>query len=433
MNTINKYTLYVGLLFLVIGCSSKRTFYHQQIEAPIASNIVPFDLFAYKQDTAITITTPRGTSIKIEPNSFVHSNGKIVTNQIIIKIREMHSAVEIFKSGIPMSIDSVRNNFLQSGGMFEIRAFDNDEELKIANGKSIDVALANFLPANGYSLYHLNGNENWKVSDTFVLKQNEHKANGLDKIFKFLKQPFTRKSIPANNNYLLVANLKEVPHLKAFQNQQWNVLNTTDPKTIEMCKRLSWDDVVITPVKSIKNLYNLSFTRAITVFGSGTDTVSVTVQATPANIDDTAFENQLVDYKNSIAKLNDEKIRLQAEADMVSSFKIKQMGVWNIDRIMKSDEFVSVSAKFDFEKSLDPLINHVKLFVLFEEDNSVIYYMPQDWNKIKLSRTKRNSIVAVLSNDKVAVVDAKEVNAKLTHGNQNIYFNTVERSASSFK
>ncbi len=418
---------------MFIGCSSKKVPYEQKIESPLSSNRLAFDVYAYKQDTSMVITTSKGTVIKIDPNTFTYANGTNVSNQIQIKVREMHTASDIFKSGIPMSVDGARTDFLQSGGMIEIRVFDNNEELKIADGKSIGIELANFTPANGFSLYYLQGNENWKVSDTFNVKKNERKSKALEKIVKFLKQSFVKKSTPINENYLIVANLKEVPHLKAFQNQQWKIVRGTDPEIVEKCMRLSWDDVVVTPLPKYKNRYNLAFTRSMFVQGSNYDTISLSIQASPFRKSDTAFTKQLDDYKKAIVQMNDEKIRLQAEADMVSSFQIRKLGVWNIDKIMNNEDLIKFSLKFDFEKQIDPLLNHIKLFVLYEEDNSVVYYLPQDWNKVRLSKTKRTSLVAVLPNNKVAFVAPNTVNASVNQSNGNIFFNTVEQSANLFK
>lgn len=415
------HALFIVLVTLMMGCSNKKASYEQKIEAPLAGSSLAFDLYVYKQDTSICIATPKGTVISIEPNTFAHANGTAVSNQIIIKVREMHTVNEIFKSGIPMSIDGARKDFLQSGGMLEIRAFDNKEELVIAKGKSIGVALAQYTPSVGYSLYHLNENQNWQVNDTFVVQKNERKRNGLANFFDFFKNP-SRQAV--NDEFEIVANVKESPQLRAFQNQKWKIVDGTDPEIVQTAMRMSWDDVVVKPINVKQNIYKLTFTRSLTVQGVGEQNKSLTVQASPVNIGDTAFAKQLINYEETIVKMNNEKLRLEAEADMVSSFRIKQMGVWNIDKIMNNEELVSVSLKFDFEKDLDPFVNHIKLFVLHEDDNSVIYYLPQDWKNIRLSKFKRNSLVAVLPGNRVAVVDANTVKSKMQMGGSEINFTT---------
>jgi hypothetical protein len=271
------------------------------------------------------------------------------------------------------------------------------------------------------------------VTDTFIVKQNERKANALNKIMDFLKKPFVKKAQPANNEFELVADLKESPHLKSFQNQKWKIVDGTDPAIIEKFMRLNWDDVVINSVNKKANKYQLTFTRSITVLGTGVENRSLTILASPVITSDTSFTKQLLDYEKTVASMKVEKVRLQAEADMVSSFQIRKMGIWNIDKLMKNDDLTEVSVNFDFEKKLDPLVNNVKLFVLYEEDNSVVYYLPQDWKKVKLSKTKRNSLVAVLPDSKVAVVDEREVSAMMNNGKAALFFNTVERPANSYK
>ena len=260
------HALFIVLVTVMIGCSNKKVYYEQKIEAPIAASSLAFELYNYKQDTSIRIATPKGTVIDIEPNTFAHANGTLVSNQIIIKVREMHTANEIFKSGIPMSVAGARNNFLQSGGMLEIRAFDNKEELVIANGKSIGVALAQYTPSDRYSLYNLNENQNWQVNDTFVVQKNERKRKGLAKIFDFFKNT-SRQAV--NNEFEIVANVKESPQLRAFQNQKWKIVDGTDPEIVQTAMRMSWDDVVVKPINVQQKIYKLTFTKLLTVQGAG--------------------------------------------------------------------------------------------------------------------------------------------------------------------
>lgn len=428
----NKYALFISIVTVFISCSNKKVSYEQKIETPLANNGQAFSLYAYKQDTSMSIVTLKGTVVNIEPNTFAHANGSVVKNQIIIKVREMHSAKDIFKSGIPMSVSSDRDNFLQSAGMIELRAFDNDEELVIASGKSIDIALANFVPSKGYRLFHLNDNQNWQVNDTFIVQQNVRKIKGLDKIASFFKRTNSKNILNGNNEFEIVANINESPHLRAFHNQKWRVVDGTNPEIVEKCMRMSWDDVIIKPSSNKKNSYNLTFIRTITLRDSGEENKSLTVQASPINISNSAFTKQVENYDQIIIKMNNEKDRLKAEADMMSRFRIRQMGVWNIDKLINKEEFVSVSLKFDFEKDLDPFVNRIKLFVIYEDDNSVISYLPQDWKNIKFSKQGRNVLIAVLPGNKIAFVDAEAVSEKMKTGNTNISFKTKIDYSNSF-
>jgi hypothetical protein len=428
-----KYTILVSFTIFFISCSNKKTNYEQKVEPPIAASDIAWSLFTFKQDTAITIHTSKGSIIKIHPNTFIHTNGSAVTNQIVVKFREMHTALEIFKSGIPMSIDSSRGSFLQSGGMLEIRAFDNKEELTIANGKSIGVELASFKPADGYSLFHLNDNKSWNVLDTFTTIKNDRKVSALNEILSFISRPFVPNHSNTNNVFEIVANLQEAPHVKPFVKQKWKILEGTDPSALENYMRVSWDDVVIKRQSKTSNVYNLTFTKTYTTEGVGEQTKSITLKASPVllglndsiyNFSELAFNKQIEAYEQSLKLMKEEEVRIKAEADMISSFRIKQMGIWNIDKVLKMNDLVTVSLNFDFEKQLDPIINKIKLFVLHEDDNSVIYYLPSDWKNVRLSKTRRNSLVAVLPGNKTAVVNASEVIAKLQTGGSSFDFNT---------
>ena len=115
-----------------------------------------------------------------------------------------------------------------------------------------------------------------------------------------------------NNEFEIVANVKESPQLRAFQNQKWRIIDGTNPKMVQTAMRMSWDDVVVNPVNLKQKIYRLTFTRALTVQGSGEQNKSFTVQASPVNVSDTAFAKQLINYEETIVKMNNEKLRLEA-------------------------------------------------------------------------------------------------------------------------
>lgn len=204
--------LLIGLVSIMSKCSRHKTTYQQKIEAPVAGHDIPFQEYTFQQDSGLTVERSSGTMIKIAPGSFQKNDGSAITGPITLKVREFHNPTEVFQSGIPMSQDSLRNNFLQSAGMIELRAFNNGEELKLKNNKSVDVELAGFKASDGYQLYYLENNKNWIVTDTFKSGENERKKTKLGKILSFLSTPFRKKEIPDEIIFDLVGNVKEAPY-----------------------------------------------------------------------------------------------------------------------------------------------------------------------------------------------------------------------------
>ena len=93
------------------------------------------------RDTILVLSN--GTSITIPAGTMVNSEGVAVTGTYDLLYREFHDAVDIMLAGIPMDFNSMgQNRTLQTAGMFEIDALQNNNKLKIADGKDIDVRFA---------------------------------------------------------------------------------------------------------------------------------------------------------------------------------------------------------------------------------------------------------------------------------------------------
>ena len=108
------------------------------------------------------------------------------------------------------------------------------------------------------------------------------------------------------------------------------------------------------------------------------------------------------------------------------------MGIWNIDKIQKQENIIFTRLTFDFEKEIDLEINHVKLFVIYEDDNSVIPYLLSDFKKIGIPKDKKISIVAILPKNKLAVVENDVIKSRVLINNENIYLTTNKVDAVSY-
>ncbi len=105
--------------------------------------------YKFIEDNGGTITYD-STNITIAPNSFVHQNGTEVTGDIEISYQEFRNPADFILSGIPMSIklNNTVNHF-NSAGMFNIKAYQNNEELVLKTAKdkqiNLDFPLSNFI------------------------------------------------------------------------------------------------------------------------------------------------------------------------------------------------------------------------------------------------------------------------------------------------
>ena len=151
----------LGIVFIWMKFSNPKNHYEQAIHPPIKSQDIAFEEYRFHQDSLVKIERATGTLIQISPQTFVKKNGGEITDSILLKVRELHTADDIFRSGIPMSINKNRKNFLESAGMIELRAYSGGEELEIKNGKTIGIELASFKKGD---------NDNPKINAILIIK-----------------------------------------------------------------------------------------------------------------------------------------------------------------------------------------------------------------------------------------------------------------------
>jgi hypothetical protein len=427
---------------VISNCSQKKDNYKQTIAPPVPNADIQFKKTAVNADSNVVIESPTGTKIKIKPQTFISKNGTPVKGKVDFKFREFHNAYDILRSGIPMSTDQNRNNFLESAGMIELRAYQNNEELSIDPKKNVEIELASFKPSDSYDLYYLDNNTDWKTKDSFETGVNVSKQQKLKRLSNIPPKPYNEDSTQ-EIVFDLSSNLTEAPYLKPFKDMQWRINPKDATPAIINAMRVNWDEVSIKELNHRKMIYELTFKKEIeNPTSSGNDfiktTNSIVVKATPflheKNIRQNrkAFAVQMKVYNDIIAKVEDEKMRVSKEADLVNTFKINKMGIWNIDKFQKKEELIFTKVSFDFEKEIDPEINHVKIFVVYEDDNSVIQYLPKDFNKIGITKDKKISIIAVLPNNKLAVVNNDAIKKQIALKNEKIYLVTNKVEANSY-
>lgn len=413
---------FMSVFFLLKTNKKDKDDYFQGIRPPVSSMDVPYDAYEFDADKGTTIERPNGTMIRIPANAFVDSSGNKVNGKVVLKVREFHQANDIFSAGISMSTDSSRTQFLESAGMIDLRAFSNSKALELAEGSQAEISLAAFRNAAGYQLYHMEKDKNWIVSDTFSTVKNTRKQNMLDSLQLVLTQASKQDII-----FDMVTNLEEVPYLKAFNGLKWKISKKDVDDELMNAMRVNWDEVSVKPVFLSTKKYRLVFKKTIPT--NDKDMMrKYQVTATPLKNGAELSKNEMnFMYQNydSVKLLVDaETERVKLQTDLVNSFKINKMGIWNCDKLMNLTDLVYKEVAFNFKKQIDSQITKINLYAIYLDNNSVIEYAYKDWKKIGFLKNRKMQLNLITPAGKLIKIDENMISNALKKNDAKITFDT---------
>ena len=336
---------------------------------PIFNNEIDYIEMSFNPNEGYEYHGKNGTHLSIPKSAFEDENGNIVTEKVVVKFREFHDAKSILLSGIPMQMNDQRNNYMQSAGMMEIRAFNGDRELKLSSGKSINVSLAalNDVDEN-FNLYYLNDNEEWTEQGEFNTDSNQFKINGLESIEPLPVYPKNPQPSDSDFVFLLSMDLKNAPYLKAFEGVEWRMIKDNDEVNPYDELRTGWDRIKINKVKGKKDVFKITFKRQVRLPGSEmvkNDVFSLNarpvLKGKKLSKALKAYKKDLKDYETLLAQQEVEEQRLALESDLVNNFAVAKLGIWNCDRLTNTEDYVCGTYEFDFEKTYVSMVSKVKL------------------------------------------------------------------------
>lgn len=410
-------SLVLSVLFLastiVCSCSSKRS-QHKYFEPPVASIDIPFHTWTISSDQDTTILLPTGTSLHIPAGAFAKNDGSLVSGTVEFRAREFHDAIDIFRAGIPMWTDQQHQEYLRSAGMIELRARKDEQELKLADGKELDISLAGFRSSANYSLYYLDEGNGWGKTGSFSTDSNRIKLNKIAMLDTLPEKPEDPEGLE-DQTIDLITNLEENAYLKAFSGLKWRIRKKDLTNEIEEAMRVHWDNVKIRVINKRKMKYELTFTAKLKDNAEKTYNKTVKVIARPelsgkkleqAKAD---FEKEMVAYEGLRKKWEEEQSRLAMECDLLNTFKANQLGIWNIDYLQKINNPEYVETDFDFEEELRSDINKISIYMILQKNNSCVKLSPGQWRTIGFDPAENTRLIAVLPGETLAIVPEQVV------------------------
>ena len=445
MKQLGKLRLLVSILFgigmtgLVIGL--KRCQHEEVLTSgvtPISAELdIPFSRYEVDASADTTLYTQTGTSLSVDRGTFVTKSGKPVQGKVEVKVREFHDAAAILRSGIPMRLRSDKNSFLQSAGMLEIRAYQGDQELEIGGGKSIGAGLAAYRSSDKHQLYFLKDNESWETVDTFRTQPNTRKQNRIAELLR-LKKKDKKEVVYQDIIFELYGDRDVAPELEPWRGQKWKIAKQHVTPAVLDAMRINWDSIKVIKVDEDRLLYKLAFWKKMYQPGDAPDLIKEFSVVVSPSTEEGSNEDIAAVMKDRFLKadtvqmeIEDEIARLKREADLINTFKINRMGIWNIDKAARLTDFVPVNARFDFQDQLKDF-QKVRLFCIMKEDNSVVDFSNWKNDPLYLSAERPMEIVAVLPGGQLALVDFDQIKAKVGAKPESVLFTTRKRPQAEY-
>ena len=414
-----------GLSALLIGFSA---YAYYDYMSSYEKGVIPMfgDDFSYNEMTfdasqGFEFHGANGTHLSIPKLAFIDKDGKTVNGKVKVKFREFHDAKSILLSGIPMQMNENRNEYMQSAGMMELRAYKDGNELSMKNRKSIKVNLAalNKVDKN-FNLYFLDNDEQWIETGKFQTDSNQFKIDSLAAIPSL--PIFPKNPSPDSSDFVftLSMDLKNAPYLRSFKGLDWVMVKKNGEGNPYNELRTGWDRIKVKRTNKKENIFKISFFREVKRPGSEKHkNEKFSLNAIPA-LKGKELAKALEDYKSDLKKYETllalkelEEERLAMESDLVNTFEIGALGFWNCDRLQNTEILANGTYAFDFEDQFLSFVNKVKLYIVLNDQNGVLTYYNFNWSDMPFFINEDVEIFAVLPDLTVAYVSAQEYNKKV--------------------
>lgn len=141
-------------------------------------NTVPAETVRFRIEAGLHYQSPvTGTSVSIPAGSLRDANGRQVSGEAELLLREYRSIPDFLASGIPMHYNDERGAyFFNSGGMFEVRVVRQGEPLQMAPGQAYDIVFSPTDHLTKASLFYLDDvTATWRYQPdaAFVSQKNQ--------------------------------------------------------------------------------------------------------------------------------------------------------------------------------------------------------------------------------------------------------------------
>ncbi len=412
-----------------------------------------------------TLHFKSGTSLAVPAGALVDANGQPIEGKVTIEYRELHSGVDAYLSGIPMTVQHEgKQQHFRTAVMWQLEASQNGKEVFIDPNKPIQATTASFknnTPDENYGLYYLDEEKGgWAYLQASQADSNQQKL-GMQASVDSLQQAGNKLLL--NNcfvfNYMRDIDVYKIPKdglfnyfyghkapkdeqrfarklqrkIEGYGAQGTNNLVYSYHKGAVRSDNYDWKKYAYYinysgrkyPIsmllwqsnKALPNWVRNNTDNVVELDKTAPNTYRMRVTSSNNKRKFTAYVSvrmplrQLYrftadewngNYEQIQAKIEEDNERMQTMGDVVRSFEVREFGIYNYDVFLKENDGLIVDADFTFDESVEDL-SSIEVVVLLDDRDGFIKYKPEQWRFFGLSPSKRPTIFALLPGKKLAV------------------------------
>lgn len=314
---------------------------------------------------------------------------------------EFNTRGEIIASNIPMIYENKKGEKEQfeSAGMFSLGASINGEPVRIAPDKKMKVEYANTVEGS-FNFYKLKeDSSNWELKDTECLPQkNSYKASKEKQLTQLQEeQPSKPKKVLSYKEGDPLFDIKH--HNSTSYTQElltglmWKYIGD-DPKVDPYNNRETFNKeyalVSISEIDTSILAYDLSFK---TKEGETVDFPAAPVyQGKLLDRENKKIARNLMKLEKSLRSQREIAEALERESELMRTFEVEELGIYNYDIKWKDSDLVPFIADFEFEGTENEIAS---VFLLPTDKRIVIKYTPTTYEEFAINPKSKNKIKCV--------------------------------------
>jgi hypothetical protein len=347
---------------------------------PLPELDIPYQKFEIDPSKPNVLYSKMGTKINIPSDAFLDKDENVIKGKVEVSFREFYNPLDFYLAGIPMNYnDNGVDKVLESGGMVELTAKSNKNELFVNPSSKIKVDIKSWTKSKDFNLYDLD-----KTTGKWIEK-------GKDSISVFNKNkvfpPVPPMPIIATANAFKIADdTKMFSEIEGYKDVLF------EPIDISKCNISNAQEMIVKPLKN--GIFEVT---SIIKYGSfRKENTCLCYLAFEPGKD---YNEAMKTYQNKYAKvLKERNLHINEEEKILRTLTINNFGFVNCDLPKDYPSGGEINPIYVDENGKPIVLNNV---VLVEKNTNALFRYS---GNVKYNPRSNNLLWGLTNDNKIAFI-----------------------------